>query len=472
MAVELGLNRYVSPPPSNESELQLRERRNRERTYLVLFVHDRSLSMQTGRQWMLPEDDLVRHSANWHEEGGTPLRPEDVIVAAFVQLRRIAAETTDVFYLHKGIPGAAHTDVNKEVLLRNCNGKLTQWMDTWQHEMRRANGESFHMSFLSFFRLHVRLFLNSFGIHAAMSPSSRSTPSVQALSACYTSAKDNLHIVSHDFASMSMLRYGQDSITVMTAYSAVFLLKLLRSSKTLAELHEGATGEIHAIISKTADAYEEASHLSPACTSAAYHARFLRELVAQDTFRSQQQKGWEDGQPRSSRRESTLSTNSQVSQPPGVYPPQPLEDVQNPNVHNPFPYPISPTQSSVAVSSQEPMQVDSVRSASVQNSNAQPYGSNTYAPSPPAPQPPQAHQPSQPDDLRYWNNMFRDLGLGEAVDQNYPAHSLSGVAAPSHQPSIPPHQQSYGNGRGAGNGNHQQPYAYHHMHYNAPGYGL
>jgi len=146
--------------------------------------------------------------------------------------------------------------------------------------------------------------------------------------------------------------------------------------------------------------------------------------------------------------------------------------VQNPNVHNPFPYPISPTQSSVAVSSQEPMQVDSVRSASVQNSNAQPYGSNTYAPSPPAPQPPQAHQPSQPDDLRYWNNMFRDLGFGEAVDQNYPAHSLSGVAAPSHQPSIPPHQQSYGNGRGAGNGNHQQPYAYHHMHYNAPGYGL
>jgi hypothetical protein len=55
MSVELGLNRYLSSPPPNETELQLRERRNRERTYLVLFVHDRSLSMQTGRQWMLPE---------------------------------------------------------------------------------------------------------------------------------------------------------------------------------------------------------------------------------------------------------------------------------------------------------------------------------------------------------------------------------------------------------------------------------
>lgn len=90
MAVELGLNRYVPIPPTNETEFQRLERRNRERTYLVLFVHDRSLSTQTGRHWMLPEDDLIRNSTTWHEEGGGSIRPEDVIVAAFVQLRRIA----------------------------------------------------------------------------------------------------------------------------------------------------------------------------------------------------------------------------------------------------------------------------------------------------------------------------------------------------------------------------------------------
>lgn len=54
MAVELGLNRY-SRRYDKENPLQHLERRNRERTYLVLWVHDRSLSMQTGRQWMLPE---------------------------------------------------------------------------------------------------------------------------------------------------------------------------------------------------------------------------------------------------------------------------------------------------------------------------------------------------------------------------------------------------------------------------------
>ena len=90
MAVELGLNRHVANPPANETDFQKLERRNRERTYLVLFVHDRSLSMQTGRHWMLPEDDLVRNARNWHDRGGSAIRPEDVIVAAFVMLRRIA----------------------------------------------------------------------------------------------------------------------------------------------------------------------------------------------------------------------------------------------------------------------------------------------------------------------------------------------------------------------------------------------
>jgi hypothetical protein len=68
MAVELDLNRYVPHPSPSETEFQLRERRNRERTYLVLFVHDRSLSMQTGRQWMLPEVSMSQKFPSYHGE--------------------------------------------------------------------------------------------------------------------------------------------------------------------------------------------------------------------------------------------------------------------------------------------------------------------------------------------------------------------------------------------------------------------
>jgi hypothetical protein len=172
------------------------------------------------------------------------------------------------------------------------------------------------------------------------------------------------------------------------------------------------------------------------------------------------------------RRDSTQSAGQQATQ-PSVYPQQMLDDAQNnTNMHHSYSYPISPTQSNVVASSQEPMQVDATRSASVQATSAQTYGNSAYVQSPTVAQASQP-QSTQSDDLRYWNNMFRDLGFGEAVDQNFPAQNMSSPSAPSPHQSLPmtsSHHQSYGNGRGAGPP--QQPYAYHHMHSNAPGYGL
>ncbi|KAL0578260.1 hypothetical protein V5O48_003755 [Marasmius crinis-equi] len=286
MAVELGLNRYVAHP-MHETDLQFRERRNRERTYLILFVHDRSLSTQTGRNWMLPEDEFIRHAINWHERSMGGIRPEDVILSAFVQLRHIAAETTETF---RKSYGGGHSDINYEVVLRNCNGQLSMWMETWEQHMQRAAGEPFHFSFLRLFRLYIRLFTNSFGVEG-ISATNRGLPNltnacIQALSMCYMSAIDLLKILSNDFKTMSILRYGQDTITTMSAYAAVFLLKLLRNPATAPQLPKDATHQIHTVITQTAGAYDEASAMSPASSSAAYHARFLRNLIAHDNFRS------------------------------------------------------------------------------------------------------------------------------------------------------------------------------------------
>ncbi|KAI0315537.1 hypothetical protein OF83DRAFT_1173718, partial [Amylostereum chailletii] len=464
MAIEIGLNKYYPTRPAHENEFQRRERRNRERTYLVLFVHDRSLSTQTGRSWMLPEDDLVRNANTWHEQGADgPIRPEDVIVAAFVQLRRITAETTEVFYMQRG--ANEYGDMNKEVLLRNCNSKLTQWMETWQGEMRRASGETFHIAFLRFFRLYVRLFLNSFGIQGSMSNQTRATPSLQALSACYTSAVEILQIVSNEFAKMSMLRYGQDSVTTMTAYAAVFLLRLLRSSNTLAGLHEGATDEIHSIISKTADAYEEAASFSSACTGAAYHARFLRGLVAQDIFKARQTQQVQTKSPVAPGLPSpSVSTYSRSST--GSYPSQGNTRRSDAPVYSPeqgdMPY--------TPVDLQQHPHTHNPPSASMQM-EGQVQGQYGYAP-PGHPQPPQG-------DMMYWNNMFRDLGFGQTVDTTYahgaptmgggpsPAQGPGSAAPPMGYPGVGPQ----GGGRPLGMGAYASGYAYQYMHSDAPGYG-
>lgn len=92
-----------------------------------------------------------------------------------------------MFYSSTGLPALAHSEVNYDVVLGNCNRKLSQWTEQWKGHMQRgqlqpsvqqffskrifiAHGESFHESFLSLFSLYVRLFLNSFGIQAAMQP--------------------------------------------------------------------------------------------------------------------------------------------------------------------------------------------------------------------------------------------------------------------------------------------------------------
>ena len=219
----------------NESIEQLLERRNRERTYLVLFVHDRSLSMQTGKHWMLPEDELVRHYRNWHEEGAlgqnADIRPEDVIVAAFVNLRLIGSEATDTFY---------NRTTAFENELDKYNMKLDEWLLFWGDQMRRCKRHSianlvlhlipftaslahpFHSAFLEFFQSHVRLFLNTFGLNLSILEvrgckldvtillisfvqASRAMPNSQAVRQCHQSARRNLHIVSQDFAGMHVL---------------------------------------------------------------------------------------------------------------------------------------------------------------------------------------------------------------------------------------------------------------------------
>jgi hypothetical protein len=168
-----------------------------------------------------------------------------------------------------------------------------------------------------------------------------------------------------------------------------------------------------------------------------------------------------------SRRESTVSTTTQVSpQQPPVYPQQMLEDAQNTgNLHPPFSYSLPPASSGI----HEPIQVDAMRGATAQTTGAPTYSNGTYGPSQPLVQPAQPAQSTQSDDMRYWNNMFRDLGFGEAVDQTYGGQNPANASSP-HQPA-PPHPYTHHgyNGRGTG---HNQPYAYHHMHTNAPGYGL
>ncbi|KAI0637312.1 fungal-specific transcription factor domain-containing protein [Trametes polyzona] len=293
MAVKLGLNKYVGRRQLTESPLHFLERRNRERTYLVLFVHDRSLSMQTGKHWMLHEDEFVRNAATWHEDGCIgargDIRPEDVVVAAFVQLRLIGSEATDTFYAQANTPTPSFpVNVTFANELHKYNTKLDVWSEYWDQQIRQCTEASeFHSAFIQFFQSHVRLFLNTFGLHLT-SVDTRLLPDPEAVQQCQHSAHKNLQIIT-EFDKLHVLPYCQESITVMTAYAAIVLLKLLRRPGAPAPPPESAVEQTHAFIIKAAEAYQHAGHITGSDPdSAVYHARFLRRLVAIDIERSRQ----------------------------------------------------------------------------------------------------------------------------------------------------------------------------------------
>lgn len=251
--------------------------------------------------------------------------------------------------------------------------------------------------------------------------------------------------------------YGQETITVMTAYSAVFLLKvwmeklwffcdlmklfqLLRSPNTSDEFNSDTMSEIHALITQTADAYEEAScspH-SPVSISAAYHSRFLRHLVHKDIFKSRKsERERHTGVPIDPRLQGILSRsfiyscdlhtsasttqNAVQSSPPQVYPHQRSRD--QPGFH----FPASPH---LPAHPSDQYQLDSQTRNPIDHGSGQPTGavhySGTYFPSGP-------HHATELD-AHYWKNMFLELGFGENVDP----HALP-TAVPANISAAMPH---------------------------------
>ncbi|KAF8876030.1 hypothetical protein CPB84DRAFT_1796158 [Gymnopilus junonius] len=307
--------------------------------------------------------------------------------------------------------------------------------------MERAGGEKFHLSFLTFFRLHVRLFLNSFGLQPSMIPGSRHPPSLQALTTCCTSALDSLRIVSEDFHNIHVLRYGQDSITVMSAYSAVFLLKLLRLPSTGHLLDPDTSNEIYTLISKTADSYQDASSSSHSqvSLSASYHARFLRSLVANDIFKTRrgerERYDCDSNMPIDPRLQCQPASRATMqSSPIQVYSHQGsrMQEATQQTFH----FPASPNLPAHPHSnpSDNDYQVD------VQGRNAishDPSNGNTlysggYVPMPP--------NHASELDAHYWKNMFIELGFGENVDPN----TLHGMIPNSVGRTMPPSPQYMG----------------------------
>ncbi|KAI0651059.1 fungal-specific transcription factor domain-containing protein [Trametes meyenii] len=87
LAMALGLSRTPPTPPTLEEE---REMHNRTRMWMVCYILDRCLSIQSGKAWMVPEDMTIRNASQWYQNHEYH-NESDKYLVSLVELLRIAS---------------------------------------------------------------------------------------------------------------------------------------------------------------------------------------------------------------------------------------------------------------------------------------------------------------------------------------------------------------------------------------------
>ncbi|EXF78510.1 fungal specific transcription factor domain-containing protein [Colletotrichum fioriniae PJ7] len=229
MGMELGWHRLApySSQSSATTDFERRQARNIERTWLILFVYDRRCK---GHSWRPP----ARCPGN----------------TTTVEFRGLSATRTKV----KSSSRKAVTQPR----ISPCN----------RQEQSRGMGVEVAQ------RSRYRLQLFSLPLQDILAQSDQHmTYHMEALWVSYSSALEMLHLICRH---SSWLYFAQDSVHVMTAYSAAFLIKLMLStSHSIASQIQPA---IQSAISGAALVFSQQA--APPGSSCALQSRFLDNILA------------------------------------------------------------------------------------------------------------------------------------------------------------------------------------------------
>lgn len=150
----------------------------------------------------------------------------DDLLGAFVTLRLMSSS---IFSLHA--PNSRRSEKvpleNMEALLSLKKASIERWERHWIQNVEQKQSpeeETCHKFLIRFYGTHLRLQLFSLPLQDVLSSAySDSSLHLDIIWAAFTGAMDMLKLVSRHSAQ---LYFAQDSIHVMTAYSAAFLVKV------------------------------------------------------------------------------------------------------------------------------------------------------------------------------------------------------------------------------------------------------
>ncbi|KAI3541715.1 fungal specific transcription factor domain-containing protein [Colletotrichum abscissum] len=270
MGMELGWHRLApySPQSNAAMDLERRQARNIERTWLILFVYDRSMSLQTGKPWMIERSEFIESIEPWCKDAMATTG--DCLLGALVTLRLLSSEVFRLLGPRSSRVRARQLH-SLESLLAIIKSRIEEWESRW---LRVADTDSCHPFLIQFYGTHLKLQLFSLPLQDILAQSDPNmTYHMEALWVSYSSALEMLHLICRH---SSWLYFTQDSVHVMTAYSAAFLIKLMLStSHSIAGQIQPA---IQSAISGAALVFSQQA--APPGSSCALQSRFLDNILA------------------------------------------------------------------------------------------------------------------------------------------------------------------------------------------------
>ncbi|CAG7849352.1 SubName: Full=Uncharacterized protein {ECO:0000313/EMBL:CCA78067.1} [Serendipita indica DSM 11827] len=227
MATDLNLHRKNTRIKTDTPEGRAREVeiRNRERTWLLCFVLDRSFSAQMGKPNVIKEDYIIRDASQWCRQPDA--LPQDVGLVAYVELQRVVSRGLDLLYSGTATLSGLQTTCDYLQIIRAIESQIEALHNQWYPSIQKADTHTaYRLGIARFYWHYATLVLNSFGLQNALERSSVDIG--YFFGRCYTSATACCYIMKDELAPAGFLRYCTDSHFVLTSYAVLSLLKLVR----------------------------------------------------------------------------------------------------------------------------------------------------------------------------------------------------------------------------------------------------
>ncbi|EIW71458.1 hypothetical protein TREMEDRAFT_67782 [Tremella mesenterica DSM 1558] len=276
MATDLNLHRksVVSGLDTDEGRARDLEIINRERTWLLCFILDRSISAQMGKPYTLREDYIIRNAceASWHQQRFS--LPSDRALAAYVVLQQIMSRVIDSIYSSTTTISGLRQDCDYLLIVRSAHEELRRWLTEWNKPESFASGDSNveYDSRAQFYYAYSSLVLYSFGLENAVDRAK--TDISFFLTNVYEAATRVCTVVKEEFLHKGYLPYLPDTNFVMCSYALLSLLKLLKPE--LQPYHDSEEA-IFKLVSEVENILESCA-VDPSHQPAIY-AAFIREIV-------------------------------------------------------------------------------------------------------------------------------------------------------------------------------------------------